>query len=113
MKLSIVIPVYNEVKTLEEVLQVVKNVSIPLEKEIILVDDCSSDGTYELALRLGLTARRHPRNLGYGANQKTCYALALGRGACGAGCEVLTTRPFSLRMRRYSSSLPISTRSRK
>ena len=45
------------------------------------MDDCSSDGTYELALELGIKAVKHPRNRGYGGNQKTCYALALERGA--------------------------------
>lgn len=47
MKLSIVIPVYNEVKTLEDIVKAVK--AAPIEdKEIILVDDCSRDGTREL-----------------------------------------------------------------
>ena len=49
--------------------------------EIILVDDCSRDGTVALARRLGLTVIQHERNLGYGGNQKTCYREALARGA--------------------------------
>ena len=47
MKLSIVIPCYNEVKTIEEIIKAVKN--SPYEnKEIIIIDDCSTDGTREL-----------------------------------------------------------------
>ena len=47
-KLSIVIPVYNEINTIHEVLRRVSDVEIGLEKEIILVDDCSTDGTREV-----------------------------------------------------------------
>ena len=47
MKLSIIIPTYNEVKTLEEILKRIKN-QIHLDKEIILIDDCSTDGSREL-----------------------------------------------------------------
>ncbi|MGD9873185.1 MAG: glycosyltransferase family 2 protein [Kiritimatiellia bacterium] len=83
MKLSIVIPVYNEVKTLEEVLQVVKNVSIPLEKEIILVDDCSSDGTRALLEKMQaadpqLKVAYHEVNQGKGAALHTGFAQATG-----------------------------------
>lgn len=53
----------------------------PLVDEIILVDDGSADGTADLARRLGLHTIVHARNRGYGANQKTCYAAALSRGA--------------------------------
>ena len=45
MKLSIVMPVYNERDTIEEILRQV--MALELEKEIILVDDCSTDGTRE------------------------------------------------------------------
>ena len=47
MKLSIIIPTYNEVKTLEEILKRIKN-QIHLDKEIILIDDYSTDGSREL-----------------------------------------------------------------
>ena len=78
MKKIIVLPAYNAVKTLRETLA-----SLPAGSfdEVLLVDDCSSDGTYELALELGIKAVKHPRNRGYGGNQKTCYALALEHGA--------------------------------
>jgi glycosyltransferase involved in cell wall biosynthesis len=47
-KLSIVIPVYNEINTIHEILRQVSSVEIGLEKEIVLVDDCSTDGTREV-----------------------------------------------------------------
>jgi glycosyltransferase involved in cell wall biosynthesis len=49
--------------------------------EVILVDDASHDDTVELAKRLGIPTIVHERNMGYGANQKTCYRQALLRGA--------------------------------
>ncbi len=78
MKKIIVLPAHNAARTLEATVA-----SLPRGAfdEILLVDDCSSDGTFELALKLGLKAARHPRNLGYGGNQKTCYAMALESGA--------------------------------
>jgi len=45
MKLSVIMPVFNEKETIQQVLERVKNVDI--EKEIIIVDDCSTDGTKE------------------------------------------------------------------
>ena len=48
MKLSVIIPVYNEKNTIEEIIHRVLNVEIGLEKEIIVVDDCSQDGTREI-----------------------------------------------------------------
>ena len=44
-KLSIIVPVYNEKKTLPVLLERIERVVLPLEKEIIIVDDCSLDGT--------------------------------------------------------------------
>jgi len=50
MKISIIIPVFNEEKTLSELFNNVKNVPLPenMEREIIIVDDCSTDGTKEI-----------------------------------------------------------------
>ncbi|WP_394980428.1 glycosyltransferase family 2 protein [uncultured Helicobacter sp.] len=46
--LSIVIPCYNEKETITRILDVVQSVNIPYHKEIIIVDDCSKDGTREI-----------------------------------------------------------------
>jgi glycosyltransferase involved in cell wall biosynthesis len=46
-----------------------------------LVDDCSKDQTVALARKLGLTVIQHSENRGYGGNQKTCYEMALKKGA--------------------------------
>ena len=57
---------------------------IPLDivDEVILVDDVSSDNTTEVAKKIGIEhIHVHPRNRGYGGNQKTCYQEALGLGA--------------------------------
>jgi len=77
-KVIVVMPAYNAEKTLE---RTIKDIPPGAVDEVILVDDCSKDGTVALAEKLGLTVIRHERNLGYGGNQKTCYAEALKRGA--------------------------------
>lgn len=77
-KLIIVMPAYNAEKTLE---RTVRDMPPGFADEIILVDDASRDNTVQTAETLGLTVIRHDRNLGYGANQKTCYDEALKRGA--------------------------------
>jgi glycosyltransferase involved in cell wall biosynthesis len=58
MKLSVVIPVYNERRTIEELLRRVQNVD--LDKEIIVVDDASSDGTREFLMGLAAEADTRP-----------------------------------------------------
>lgn len=70
----VVLPAYRAEKTLEKTYS-----DIPHEivDDIILVDDHSNDRTVELALRLGIRTFVHDSNLGYGANQKTCYSEAL------------------------------------
>jgi len=78
LKVAVVMPAYNAEKTLERTLNDIPKGACD---EVILVDDCSKDGTFELAKRLGLIAIRHEKNLGYGGNQKTCYKTALARGA--------------------------------
>lgn len=45
--------------------------------DILLVDDCSRDRTVEVARELGIRVKVHPRNRGYGGNQKTCYRTAM------------------------------------
>ncbi|MDE3187513.1 MAG: glycosyltransferase family 2 protein [Acidobacteriota bacterium] len=76
-KVVAVLPAYNAEKTLEWTVN-----EIPGAVDLcILVDDHSTDETAALAKRLGLQVHVHPRNRGYGGNQKTCYAAALDAGA--------------------------------
>lgn len=80
MKISIVIPVYNEISTLEKILTKVEAVNLgDIDKEIILVDDCSTDGSRELIQSLS----------------NTCVKLFLGKnsgkgGALKRGIEAAT-----------------------
>ncbi len=76
-RIVVVLPAYNAAKTLETTVRELPEIV----DESILVDDHSNDDTAEVARRLGLTVEVHPRNRGYGGNQKTCYAKALERGA--------------------------------
>lgn len=76
--ITVVMPAYNAEKTLEKTFA-----ELPpgVVDNVILTDDFSSDGTPELAARLGITTIQHEQNRGYGANQKTCYSAALKGGA--------------------------------
>jgi glycosyltransferase involved in cell wall biosynthesis len=71
-------PAYNAEKTLKKTFH-----EIPHEivDDIVLVDDGSWDNTVEIAESLNIRTIIHPENKGYGANQKTCYATALGLGS--------------------------------
>lgn len=77
-KTIVVMPAYNAARTLEKTFYQIPPSSYD---EIILVDDHSSDNTFELAKSLPIHAIRHRKNRGYGGNQKTCYTNALARGA--------------------------------
>jgi glycosyltransferase involved in cell wall biosynthesis len=78
--LSVVIPVYNEAKTLDQVVARVR--ASPVPKEIILVDDGSTDGSREILDRLatlpGVRVLKHERNQGKGAALKTGFQVATG-----------------------------------
>jgi glycosyltransferase involved in cell wall biosynthesis len=79
--LSVVVPAYNEASTLEEV--IAKLLSVPCLREIIIVDDCSTDGTSEVARRLSelhsqVRMVRHQRNSGKTAALRTGFALTAG-----------------------------------
>lgn len=74
----IVMPAYNAEATLEHTFH---DLPRQLQKNVILVDDGSSDHTVEIARRLGVVVIEHDKNRGYGGNQKTCYRAALERGA--------------------------------
>src|SRR3989338_177100 len=77
-KVVVVLPAYNAAETLEKTLFAVPKDWVD---DIILVDDASGDNTVETAKKLGLKVFVHPKNLGYGGNQKTCYKEALKLGA--------------------------------
>jgi glycosyltransferase involved in cell wall biosynthesis len=76
-RIAVVLPAYNAEKTLEATVREIPE----LVDNVILVDDHSTDGTVQLARRLGLHTFVHDRNYGYGRNQQTCYREALGAGA--------------------------------
>jgi glycosyltransferase involved in cell wall biosynthesis len=77
-RVCVVMPAYNAARTLE---QTVAELDRTVADDLILVDDASHDETVRLARQLGLHCVVHPRNRGYGGNQKTCYTEALSRGA--------------------------------
>ena len=79
MKLSVVIPVYNEIGTIKEILNRVQ--SVPQDKEIIVVDDRSTDGTREWLTQISdnnITVLFHPVNRGKGAALRTGFEHVTG-----------------------------------
>ncbi len=81
MKLSIVIPCYNEAQTIRTIVEAVRNSPVP-DKEIIVVDDASTDGTRDI-LRAEIESRvtrviYHPVNCGKGAALRTGFQAATG-----------------------------------
>ncbi len=80
-KISIVIPAYNEEKTIAEIIHRVKKTEIGLEKEIIVIDDGSNDGTREILKNLAdesLKVIFHEKNLGKGVALRTGFSQATG-----------------------------------
>lgn len=79
---SIIIPAYNEEKTIKEVLDIVKSVDLSklgLEKEIIVIDDCSSDSTAAIvAKEFGVKLIKHKKNGGKGRAVRTGFEHATG-----------------------------------
>lgn len=83
MKLSVVIPVYNEAATIRDLVRLVTDANTGIEKELVLVDDCSTDGTGAVLKQL---AAEHPEwlilfhsvNQGKGAALRTGFAAATG-----------------------------------
>ena len=93
MKISVVIPVYNEIDTIEEILSRVDKVSI--KKEIIVIDDLSTDGTRErlkeiVADKENVKVIYHSRNKGKGA------ALRTGVGSSFSGKNLRTKFDMNL-----------------
>ena len=79
-KVVVVMPAYNAARTLQRTYDEV--MAQEIVDEVIVVDDGSHDETVAIARTLPRTrVEIHPRNLGYGANQKTAYRLALDAGA--------------------------------
>jgi len=77
-RVTVVMPAYNAAGTLR---QTTEEIDRSIVDDVILVDDASGDDTVRIARELGLHHLVHPENRGYGANQKSCYAEALRRGA--------------------------------
>jgi glycosyltransferase involved in cell wall biosynthesis len=83
MKLTVVIPVYNEVQTLEQLLDSVRAVDIGMDREIVMVDDGSTDGTRDLLPKLeekhdDVVVHMHEVNQGKGAALRTGFEKATG-----------------------------------
>ncbi len=79
-KIVVVMPAYNAARTLRQTYDEV--MAHGIVDRVILVDDASKDETAAMARALpNVQVEVHPQNRGYGANQKTCYRLALAAGA--------------------------------
>ena len=80
MKVSVVIPAYNEIQTIDEILERVK--AVAFDKEIVVVDDASRDGTVErlreIAESGAIRLVEHASNRGKGAALRTGFASARG-----------------------------------
>lgn len=77
-KVAIVMPAYNAQTTLK---RIYKGIPKRLVDLILLVDDGSKDNTVKLSKKLKIKTIIHPKNKGYGENQKTCYNYVLKQGA--------------------------------
>lgn len=83
-KLSILIPVYNEIRTLETILQRVRNAPLPCDRELVIVDDCSTDGSREFLRQYARENRDivrlvlHRQNQGKGAAIRTAIRHLTG-----------------------------------
>ena len=82
MKISIIIPCYNEIQTIEQILERVKAAALPGEREIVVVDDCSTDGTRKYLRGVdgkdGVRVLLHEHNRGKGAALRTGFVQSSG-----------------------------------
>ncbi|MCB0192265.1 MAG: glycosyltransferase family 2 protein [Anaerolineae bacterium] len=82
MKLSVIMPCYNERKTIFEIVQQVLTVELPVERELVIVDDCSTDGTrdylHSLKGHCAIKVVFHDVNQGKGAALRTGFQHATG-----------------------------------
>lgn len=78
MKVVIVMPVFNAARTLEKTY---RGLSEAMRRHVVVGDNRSTDGTYEVAARLGIEVVRHDRNYGYGGNLKRLFRYAMDQGA--------------------------------
>ena len=77
MKVSIIVPVFNEAQTIRELLHRIEGTD--LHKEIIVVDDGSTDGTRDVLASLsGITILLHEQNCGKGAAIRTAFSYVTG-----------------------------------
>lgn len=77
-KIIVVMPAYNAESTLRKTYEAIPH---DVVDQVILVDDASHDGTLKLAREMDILSISHEKNMGYGANQKTCYRAAISAGA--------------------------------
>ena len=77
-KVVVVMPAYRAAQTVEKTWRALPH---DVVDHVLLVDDASDDRTADIARSLGIEVHVHRTNLGYGGNQKTCYAIALERNA--------------------------------
>lgn len=82
MRVSIVIPVFNEHDTIEAILRRVRAVELSMEREVIVIDDCSTDGTRDLLRQLAgekdISVLFHETNRGKGAALRTGFNAVTG-----------------------------------
>ncbi len=77
-KVVVVFPAYNAAATLEKTY---REIPFDIVDEVVLVDDCSTDDTVDLARQIGIKhIIKHNSNKGYGGNQKSCYKKAMDLG---------------------------------
>ncbi len=77
-QVSVVIPVFNEAENLESVIEKIATLGLP-SCEIIVVDDGSTDGSADVAMKAGANVVRHPYNIGNGAAVKSGIRVARGK----------------------------------